>query len=78
MKPLGKTKIKWSANFAYAIGLLTTDGNLSKDKRHISLTSKDLEQIENFQKALKVRHHQQAGGLMSGAASKAVVTLVDF
>jgi hypothetical protein len=25
-KPKGKVKIKWSANFAYAIGLLTTSG----------------------------------------------------
>ena len=53
MKPLGKVKIKWSSGFAYAIGLLTTDGCLSKDGRHIDLTSKDRDQLENFLKCLK-------------------------
>ncbi|MEK7556230.1 MAG: hypothetical protein AAB523_03020 [Patescibacteria group bacterium] len=51
-KPKGKVKIKWSANFAYAIGLIATDGCLYKDGRHISLTSLDLEQLNNFNKAL--------------------------
>ncbi len=53
-KPRSKVKIKWSANFAYAIGLIATDGNLSPDGRHISFTSKDIEQINNYQKALKI------------------------
>ena len=47
-KPKGKVKIKWSANFAYAIGLLVTDGCLSTDSRHIVFVSKDKDQIENF------------------------------
>jgi hypothetical protein len=38
----------WSNNFAYAVGLLTTDGSLSIDGRHLDLTSKDREQIVNF------------------------------
>lgn len=50
-KPKGKVKIKWSANFAYAIGLLASDGCLSSG-RHIILVSKDVEQLENFMKAL--------------------------
>ncbi len=54
MKPLNKVKIKWSPEFTYAIGLITTDGNLSPDKRHINFTSKDLELIDNFQKSLKI------------------------
>lgn len=53
-KPKGKVKLKWSANFAYAIGLITTDGCLSKDRSHIDLTSKDFEQMENFRKALNI------------------------
>ncbi len=57
MKPLGKVKIKWSPNFAYAIGLLVTDGNLSIDGRHINFTSKDLELIRKFQKSLKINLH---------------------
>ena len=57
MKPLNKTKIEWSPDFAYAVGLLVTDGSLSKDGRHISFTSKDLEMINNFQKSLKINYH---------------------
>ena len=51
--PQGKVDIRWSANFAYAIGLLVTDGNLSSDGRHIIFVSKDMEQINNFLKCLK-------------------------
>lgn len=40
-KPQGKVKIKWSPEFAYAIGLITTDGNLSPNGRIINFTSKD-------------------------------------
>lgn len=54
MKPLGKVKIVWSPAFAYAIGLLVTDGSLSKDRRHICFTSKDLELIEHLQRSLKI------------------------
>jgi hypothetical protein len=50
-KPKGKVKIVWSSNMSYAIGLLTTDGCLSSDGRHILLTSKDKEQLNNFSKA---------------------------
>lgn len=53
-KPKGKVNIKWSPNFAYAIGLLASDGCLSKDARHIDLTSKDTEQLENFLVALDI------------------------
>ena len=40
--------MRWNNNLAYAIGLIATDGSLSKDGRHLELTSKDLEQIKNF------------------------------
>lgn len=46
--------MKWTPKLAYAVGLITTDGCLSKDGRHIDFTSKDLEQIENFIKVLKL------------------------
>ncbi len=52
MKPLGKVIIKWSPEFAYAIGLLTADGCLSKDGRHIDLTSKDKALVITFKKCL--------------------------
>ena len=50
----GKVKIEWSADFAYAIGLIVTDGNLSSDGRHISFTSKDLELINHYQRGLGI------------------------
>ncbi|OHB23999.1 MAG: hypothetical protein A2542_04025 [Parcubacteria group bacterium RIFOXYD2_FULL_52_8] len=53
-KPKGKVKIGWSPDFAYAIGLIVTDGCLSGNGRIIDFTSNDLEQIENFCKALKI------------------------
>jgi hypothetical protein len=55
MKPQGKVKIKWSRNFAYAIGLIVADGSLSKSGRHISFVSKDIRQIRNFLKALDIK-----------------------
>ena len=55
-KPKGGVRIKWSSDFAYAVGLLVTDGNLSKDRRHISFVSKDHEQVENFRKALGIKN----------------------
>lgn len=53
-KPKGKVELAWSPNFAYALGLLASDGCLSKDGRHIDLTSKDTEQLENFLRALDI------------------------
>src|SRR3989344_5648797 len=53
-KPLGKIAIKWSSNFAYAIGLLATDGCLYNNGRHMNLTTKDLEQAENFKLCLNL------------------------
>ena len=53
-QPKGKVNIKWSAEFAYAIGLLVSDGNLSPDGRHINFTSKDLELIDIFQQSLGI------------------------
>ncbi len=55
MKPQEKVKIRWSPKFSYAIGLLTTDGNLSSDGRHIDFTSRDREQLLNFMKCLNIK-----------------------
>ena len=66
MRPLGKVKIEWCTNFAYAIGLITTDGNLSTDGRHINFTSKDLELVQIFRKCLylnnKIGKKARGGG----------------
>lgn len=55
ISPQYKVHTVWSAPFAYAIGLLTTDGSLSIDKRHIDFTSKDREQIVNFMRCLNIK-----------------------
>lgn len=56
--------IVWSANFAYAVGLITSDGNLSPDGRHFTFVSKDLEQIKNIKKCLGItaQEHQRPYG----------------
>ncbi len=56
MKRLNKVLIKWSPDFAYAIGLITTDGNLSKDDRHLNMTSKDKDMIITFKKCLGLKN----------------------
>lgn len=55
MHALAKINKHWSSNLAYAIGLLATDGNLSKDGRHINLTSKDYSQIKTFKNCLGLK-----------------------
>lgn len=47
-------QIKWNSNFAYAIGVIATDGNLSPDLRHIHITSKDKEMILNCKRCLGI------------------------
>lgn len=41
--PLG-----WSAPMAYIVGLMATDGCLVGDKRHLALTSSDVDLLETF------------------------------
>ena len=43
---------EWSPEIAYSVGLMASDGCLSKDGRHLDLTSVDIEQLENFSKAI--------------------------
>jgi hypothetical protein len=51
--PLRNTSgLAWSAPVAYAIGLIATDGNLSRDGRHISVVSKDLDLLETLRRCL--------------------------
>lgn len=68
VKPKGKVEIKWSPKFAYAIGLLTSDGCLSGDGRHIDFTSKDLQQIKNFLNCLNIKN--KIGRKSSGFSNK--------
>jgi hypothetical protein len=81
-KPKSKVKIEWSPNFAYAIGLLATDGCLSRDRRHIDLTSVDSEQLENFMKCLKFKAKislkKSGSGSISGHVQFSDVFFHDF
>lgn len=47
--------IEWTPKFAYAVGLLTTDGNLSKDGRHIDFTSKDIQLVKTFKRCINLQ-----------------------
>lgn len=49
-------ELQWTHNKAYAIGLITTDGNLSKDGRHMTFVSKDKTLVELFRYCLKLKN----------------------
>jgi len=53
-RPQRKVRIQWSGNFAYALGLITSDGSLNKDGRHLWFSSKDLELVKNLKNSLKI------------------------
>ncbi|MBI2041651.1 MAG: hypothetical protein HYT20_01350 [Candidatus Nealsonbacteria bacterium] len=46
----------WTPALAYAIGLLTTDGNLSKDGRHMTMRSSDIQLLRTFRKCLNLKN----------------------
>lgn len=50
-----RKEVIWSSKLAYAVGLIATDGCLSPDGRHLLLTSKDLEQVQNLRTILDVK-----------------------
>jgi hypothetical protein len=47
--------VRWSSDVAYAVGLIATDGNLSRDGRHLTLVSKDCHLLETFRTCLDIR-----------------------
>lgn len=54
--PLGKISKEWTPKLAYAVGLIATNGCLSKDGRHIDFTSQDIQLINLFKICLGLRH----------------------
>lgn len=46
MRRLCRVDCTWSPGLAYVVGLITSDGNLSPDGRHINITSKDKDLLE--------------------------------
>lgn len=54
MKPRNLTRVRWSRKLAYLVGLIATDGSLSKDGRHIDFTSRDIDLILSFKRLLGI------------------------
>jgi|SRR3989344_4436847 len=64
IKPRGEISTQWSANLAYAIGLISSDGNLSPNGRIVTFVSKDLQLINALQSSLgidKIVHYKSSG-----------------
>jgi hypothetical protein len=51
-----KVNITWSSNLAYVIGVIASDGNVSPDLRHINITSKDYEMLQNIKDILRLQN----------------------
>lgn len=54
MRQQKQVSTKWSASFAYLIGIIATDGNLSSDERHIVITSKDKELLQDIKESFSL------------------------
>lgn len=52
----------WTSERAYAIGLLATDGNLSKDGRHLTVTSADPDLLEVLRVCLALQANVRQDG----------------
>ncbi len=46
----------WTPQLAYVVGLITTDGCLSSDGRHVIMRSSDTEQLANFKECLGIEN----------------------
>ncbi len=46
------SRTTWSSELAYVVGLIATDGNLSSDRRHLSIVSKDVDLLETVRRCL--------------------------
>jgi hypothetical protein len=68
--------MNWTKKLAYCIGLLLADGHLSKDGRHIDLTSKDIEQLETFKKCLNI--HVKIGSKSTGRPGEDRIPRIQF
>lgn len=81
-KPKGKVAIQWTPNFAYAIGLLTADGCLSKDGRHIILTSVDVALLKTFSECLGIKvplgHKKSSNGNLAYLVQFSDVRFYEF
>ncbi|MDZ4225532.1 MAG: hypothetical protein U1C49_01660 [Candidatus Andersenbacteria bacterium] len=65
---------KWSPRLAYGVGLIASDGCLSKTTKLISFVSKDLELVLLFQRALDVDKNIRKGRNGSSKVKRYFVT----
>lgn len=68
MKPKRSQEIKWTPELAYIVGLITTDGSLSSDRRHIVFVSNDIQLIKLLKKTLGLTN--KIGARRSGYTGK--------
>jgi intein-encoded DNA endonuclease-like protein len=47
-----KVDITWSSGLSYVIGIIASDGNISSNLRHLNITSKDYEMLQNIKDIL--------------------------
>ncbi len=75
-KPKKFISTEWTPQLAYAVGLIATDGCLSKDGRHIDFTSQDMEQVKTFKKCLGLKNIKI--GFKTSGSSKKMYPRVQF
>lgn len=51
-----KVEIDWNPDFAYVIGVIASDGYLTKDNSYVCFSLKDRELVENIKEALKINN----------------------
>lgn len=76
VRVLSSAHMTWSSDFAYAVGLIATDGCLSKDGRHLIFVSKDFEQVQNFAKIFKLE--DKIASKKSGYTGKSDCYVIQF
>jgi hypothetical protein len=73
---------EWTNDLAYLAGLIASDGNLSRDGRHISLTSTDEELLETVREILNrdvtIGHMNNGHGQYAHRLQLGDVALYDF
>jgi hypothetical protein len=70
---MGRKKIidkTWSPLLAYTIGIISTDGNLSPDGRHINITSKDSQLLETIKSIMNLKNKIGRKGSGSSVGKK--------
>ena len=67
----GHAAVTGSAEVAYAVGLMATDGNLARDRRHMSFGSRDPDLVETLRRCVRLiprarAIRTRAGGTCTG------------